>query len=466
MAIFNGKSFFNRFERDDSQEHGFIPSSVSGNGDFDSLLYSWIDYSQVNITPAVINSVLSGVRTGYVSDQAALIEAIVEKEPVIAAHLQTRNLALLSLPYRVTGGTKAHRDEILKILNNANIYGLLQHLMDAVPTGYAGAVIDWGKGAGTINGFKYVTPTNWNFDESGNPAIVLDTGVQKSLGDYHENQFVFHEYHLKTGVPATGGLVRCLVWMYLFKTFSQKFKMRFLERYGTPFLITKIKSTDFANTETRTAIKNALRRIGADGVGITTEGTEVTPLSAGAQGPNASFQEWIGYIDTVYTILILGQLASSSEATGMSNGQIQENVRHDLLAGDAKSLEMTITNHIVRPLGWFKYRSEDFRFKIEYEPKENLKEKLEIVKGIQSLGREVDDDYLLDTFGVPFKKKEKALRKIKADNYVILMADLPLINKENIEYILSYISEKKEVVLVKSKDNGTSVIAEITFIIK
>ena len=72
-----------------------------------------------------------------------------------------------------------------------------------------------------------------------------------------------------------------------------------------------------------------------------------------------------------------------------------------------------------------------------------------------------DADYnlLLDEGEDLNEALEKALRKIKADNYVILMADLPLINKENIEYILSYISEKKEVVLVKSQDNGTSVIA-------
>ena len=47
-------------------------------------------------------------------------------------------------------------------------------------------------------------------------------------------KFVTHVTKVKSGIPIRGGLARAAAWSWLFKTFTLKDWMRFVEAYGHP----------------------------------------------------------------------------------------------------------------------------------------------------------------------------------------------------------------------------------------
>lgn len=237
-----------------------------------------------------------------------------------------------------------------------------------------------------------------------------------ALDEYHPAQFVFHTHQTMPGLPCRGGLLRSLIWLYFFKHYALRDRARFLERFGIPFLVAKIKKDDFENAENRNQILSSLSRMGSDGVGVTTEGSDINILGPQGGPGSTAFQEWMDYIDDVAALAILGQTASSGSASGFSKGQIQENVRQDLIEADCRSLMETVNNSIVRYLETFLYgTSGEVEFVMQYEPDADLEKKAAVMRNVaESLkvfkesGIEVDIEYIKSTFGIPFMEKNLA----------------------------------------------------------
>ncbi len=399
----------------------FRPSSSDGRNsqlksiprneseDFTEFLASWLNMTRTKITAPFITNLLESADDGYSQEQAVLFQTILEKEPVISAHLQTRMLAVLACDWEVrcrpcaAGDTWRERaGEISAMLDRAGFYNLLKHLLDAIATGYSGSAIVWNEGGAGIDEFKFIHPANWIFDLAGNPALVDSLGNEKPLAGYHPNQFVFHVHSMKPGIPSRGGLLRTLVWLYFFKHYAVRDRARFLERFGIPFMLGKIRRDDFDNDDIKNQILNSLAKMGADGVGVVTEGSDLEVFNPASQANNAGYQEWFNYIDEIYALTILGQLATSKEASGFSKGQAQENVRRDLLEADCRALMQTVNRQVLGPLERYRFGSEgNFEFVIKFEPKDDLKIKAEIVKLLAESGYAIDPGWIEATFGAP-----------------------------------------------------------------
>ena len=130
-------------------------------------------------------------------------------------------------------------------------------------------------------------------------------------------------------------------------------------------------------------------------MGVVTKDSDVSRVNPASHGGNADFQEWMRYIDDVCALLILGQTASSKEASGFSKGQIQENVRRDIIEADCRSLTETVNKQLIVLLERFKYGTEKtLEFSMDYELKESLKEKAEMVKMISESVKSLSECWL------------------------------------------------------------------------
>ncbi len=405
----DSKTFNTRYRRRQTEQGARVSvpqRRTDFGGEFDTLFVNWLNYHHVPVTAALINNVLAAAEWGWPRDQAALIQAVMDKDPMIKAHIQTRIQAVMGAKWDIVSSDNdtAKASAVKKILEKAKINELKRHLMDCVATGYSGSFIKWGAGAGTIEGFDLVHPVNWLFDMEGNWGIIFDDGTQHGLNEFNPYQFVVHKHAAMPGIPSYGGLVRGLVWLYFFKQYGMKHRARYLEKFGIPFILSKISDADFVNEQTRNRIKAALMDIGSSGVAVVTQGTEIQAQAPGTTGSNASFQEWFDYIDKIYAILILGQEATSGKAQGLSNGGMQDKVRQDLFIADCSMLEETIQTQVVAPLEFFKWRTESLKFKIDYEPPEDLEKWLKILKGLQDAGIKVKRSWIVDKFGVPLEE--------------------------------------------------------------
>lgn len=390
---------------DKIQKPGKIDTGTN-QSDADELTIEWVTLTGQKMTALRVSQILEAAEQGSCQEQAALIQMMIDREPIIAAHLQTRMLAVLGCDWKIESETKDDKrtEEVEKLLKKAKIYDLMRHLLDAIPTGYAGSSIEWASGGGDIRGFKHVNPSNWLFDQGGNPGLYTMSG-EKSLASYHPNQFVFHVHQMKPGIPSKGGLLRTLVWMWLFKKNAWRDRARFIEKFGIPFLVAKISRQDFDDEAQRNKIMTLLRRLGADGVSLITEDSEIDNVSPSGQSNNADFHQFCKDIDEVFALLILGQLATSGNQPGkLGNSTEQENVRLDILESDCKNLMETVNTQVLNPLERFKYGTEgELCFELEYEPGEDMQPKANLVKTLSDSGFKAKRDWVEKTFDIPIE---------------------------------------------------------------
>ena len=92
-----------------------VPSNFTAE-ELNSFTNLWLDYSQISLTIPYIQSILVNATQGFSQNQAALFTAIIDKEPLLVAHFQTRKLAVLGLDWTITGGSEAKQEMLKKTL--------------------------------------------------------------------------------------------------------------------------------------------------------------------------------------------------------------------------------------------------------------------------------------------------------------------------------------------------------------
>lgn len=359
----------------------------------------------LRLTAPQLKAILDSAGDGSAADQAALFLDMREKEPLIEAHLGTRRMAVTGAPWQLT--SKAHgkqAEELTGLLLRAGIGGLVGHLADAVPTGYAGAVIDWEEGGRDIRGFVPIHPTAFEFDQAGNPAVTLITGGTRGLAEFHPWQFAFCRASGRPGIPTRTGLMRSLAWLWLFKHEGYRNWNRFVEKFGIPFIVGKLPDALWSDKTKRNDLLAALKRIGTDSAGVTAQGAEIEFLNTAQSGNADVFERLCRYLDELATLLILGQLATAQAGSGLSQGGMQESVRQDLAAADAAMLSEVIRRDVVEPLARLRYGWEDGRdlaFEIDTSPAEDLKAKAATYKLLTEVtGRYLDGAQIEAEFDV------------------------------------------------------------------
>ncbi len=371
--------------------------------EFAEFSSSWGKADGIQLKANALKRVLRDAENGSAAAQALLFRKMLETEPAIAAHMQTRILSVLACDWSVQGRDAAKAEIAAAILRKAGIQSLMRHLLEAVPFGYAGAAVLWEEGGRAIQGFRNINAVNWAFDLCGNPALLTLGGCERPLTEYHENQFVFHTHSLGSENPACGGLLRPLVWLYFFKHYAMRDRARYLERFGIPFIVAKIRSEDFESETVRSDMMNSLARLGSDGVGLLNEGADMQILNPGS-GSAGDYQACLDYLDRMCAVLILGQRATSESSSGFSNGSAQEHVRRDLIEADCRALMETVNRQILEPLEKFRWgTSGDLHFHLDYSTPENMRDKAEVVAKLASIGAVFDPEWLENTFSVQIK---------------------------------------------------------------
>ncbi|MBR4674823.1 MAG: DUF935 family protein [Victivallales bacterium] len=389
------------------------PERLEGaGGDMMAMAVSLFDgvAAKVRLTPDRLVNIITQADGGDPREQAVLFSTVLEKEPIVASHLQTRRLAVQSCPWSVQSKAQpALAEEIQEELLRAGIRQAIGHLLDCIGTGYSGAVVDWAKGGAGINGFVPISPDVWTFDEGGYPAITtIDGKNEVPLAKYHPAQILYVVNDGKAGLPCRKGVLRTLLWMHLFKNSSFRDWAVFLERFGIPFILGKIPSGDFFDAKKREELLKGIMGIRSGGAGVGTVETEMQILNGASSGNQQAYEGFQRYCDEIMTLVILGQRASSDAAGGLSKGTAQEAVRQDLLAADCGIIEEAVQKTCVEWLCRLKHGmadAGDIRFKIDCALPEDMNTRAERdLKISQATGCRLSRKYAMETYGVELEE--------------------------------------------------------------
>lgn len=160
-------------------------------------------------------------------------------------------------------------------------------------------------------------------------------------------RYIIHRGHLLTSFPDKwGGPMRALLFWFLFKTMNREWWARFLDRFGSPFIVGKYPDADTrSRSELVHAFSQATRIFG---LVIPTEASVDLIQSATSQGGDA-FQAFHTVANAEMSKLIVGQtMTTEAQAGGIGGTQatVHQAVRDDIQGFDSSALAETLSDQL------------------------------------------------------------------------------------------------------------------------
>lgn len=210
------------------------------------------------------------------------------------------------------------------------------------------------------SGLRFV-PTQWN----PVPYHLLDYGLGKlmlwdaepttghrlgSRSSIDPRRHIVHRGHLLTNLPDNwGGPLRAALFWYLFAQMDRDWWVRFLDRFGAPFIVGKYEDGRDADRRLlTTAFAAATKLFGL----VVTRETDIQVHSVTTSSHGEAFEKMQAFANAELSKLILGQtMTVTAQASGMgsSQAQVQDNVRGDIKAWDITALAETVRLQIINP---------------------------------------------------------------------------------------------------------------------
>ena len=367
-------------------------------------------YGAVSIyTPASLQRIMSAANAGDTEQLCLCGREMLERNWDIIGALEQRSAALLGCEFDIQPGgdteldaaaAKAFEKELRSAgeLNELDTFhDLLAHLTGAVVMPFAAAEIVWGEG-GSLEGFAPIEAHHFTLRDSFVPRLVCDEYPNGMPEEKAKHRFIFHQFKKKSD-PARSGLIRVLAWLHCFQNWPIKDLFSFIERFGMPFVVAKVDQNAWDNE--RAVLHSLIRNFGPNGGGVFTKATELQLLNASnTGGDNVYFRALEFTHNAIYTLLC-GQLASSGDSSGMSNGSAQTAVRQDILEADARSVESTVRARIAAPWTAFHFNGAavpKLHFKIE--PPEDQVHLAKVIYTLAQAGFKADPQELSERFGL------------------------------------------------------------------
>jgi len=362
----------------------------------------------LNVSEEQIRNAVSLARQGENESLASIFRTTAHRDAHFRAMLETRKHNLSACEWDIISGDSVRAEEIRQELLNAGINGLIKQLTNADLIGYFLAVIKWGEG-GKLRGFTPIAPEAIKHDTIGNAAIIAYDGEDVPVSNYMKEQFVCVNYAVNKP-PAYESYLEPLAWLFLLKYFALRWRGRYVEKFGLPVIIGTLRPADFDNIDVRNKIKDQLKRVAADGVAVVKEGSMLESFSGASDSNNDIHEQYTEYLDNLMSLLMMGQIASSKEANGMSNGDIAGKMTERMIDARCYDISEIINQQVIKPLVKYKYGDDDAcdtKFMLLRKVQKDTKNMAHTVKVLSEAGWVVDDPaWMAEQFGVKLVKRE------------------------------------------------------------
>jgi phage gp29-like protein len=177
-----------------------------------------------------------------------------------------------------------------------------------------------------------------------------DCHGRRSGKAYTPNQgsTIIHRGHLLPLADFWGGPMRALVWWFFLKHMDREWWVRFLDKFGQPFVVAKF---DKGRDADRQILERALRMANRIGGLVVTRETMIELQQAQSQGPSDAFQAFYELCNREISKRVVGQtMSAEAQSSGMGSGQanLHSAVRGDIRAWDGKRLGGTLREQLFR----------------------------------------------------------------------------------------------------------------------
>lgn len=370
------------------------------------------------ITPQRLAGLLRSVVDGNnPQDYMTLAEEIEERDPHYASVLRTRKFAVASLDPSVEAASddaadQMLADEVRQLMDSDQIPDLFFDLLDGLGKGMGVCQILWDTSGGrwTPNDYSWVDPRYLRPDADTLSKILLisdDAPQGKQLEPY---KFIVHLPRSKSGSIWRNGLARQCAVLYMLKSFTTRDWWAFAEVFGIPTRVGKYGPN--ATPEQIDTLKNAIATIASDSGAIIPDSMMVEFVeTAKGNGGDTLFESMVRWCNEEISKLVLGQTMTTENGSSMAQANVHNEVRLDIAKWDARQLEATINEYLVKPfivLNWGVQKAYP-RVCIRVPEPEDLKLLVESLMPLVDRGMRVSESELRDKFGLADPKDDEAM---------------------------------------------------------
>jgi phage gp29-like protein len=163
-------------------------------------------------------------------------------------------------------------------------------------------------------------------------------------------RYIIHRGHILTSLDNWGGPMRSILFWWLLSTMDREWWARFLDRYGSPFLVGKYDRND---NNSRGVLERAFSMATRLGGLVVSDGTSVELKEAAASSSGDAYEKFLAICQREKSKLIIGQtLSAESQSTGLGSGvsEQHEMVRQDIRKFDARLLAATLRDQLFQQL--------------------------------------------------------------------------------------------------------------------
>lgn len=363
------------------------------------------------IDPRRLANILRQAEDGDATSYLELAEEMEEKDLHYLSVLGTRKRAVAQLPIEVeAAGEEPHHEAQADFVRKWLKRDMLQHeifdILDAIGKGYSATEMIWQMRPGRWlpHELKRRDPRWFEFDRINGETLKLRTSGAEPEA-LAAGKFIVHVHPAKSGLPIRGGLARAVAWGWMFKNFSIKDWVSFLETYGMPMRIGKY---DNGETEDNIAIlMRAVADLGSDAAAVFPKTMDVSFEQANAgSAPGDLWKSMAQYIDDQISKAVLGQTnTTDAKSGGLGSGQadVHNDVRKDIRDADAMLVAATLNRDLVVPMIMFNFGpQEDYpRITIGEPDAVDVKALTEAAVALVPLGLKVSAKRLGEKTGLP-----------------------------------------------------------------
>lgn len=392
------------------------------------------------LTPRRLAGVLRNAADGNPRDYFILAEEMEERDLHYSSVLRTRKLTVAGIVPTVESASDDERDVKLAdavriMMKRPQIPELLFDLLDGLGKGIAVAEILWD----TSNvpwmprDYSWVDPRFLKMDADTLRKVHVLTEAEPFNGEpLAAYKYIIHQPRLKSGLPLRNGLARLVAVMYMLKSFTVRDWWAFGEKFGLPIVIAKYGPN--ASPQDIQTLIDAIASLASDaGCAIPQSMLIEMKETASRQGGGDLFAGMAEWCDAQTSKAVLGQTMTTDDGSSQSQATVHNQVRMDIARWDARQLENTLNEFLVRPFVMLNYGVQENypRVCLRINEPEDLKTLVDSIIPLIDRGMKVQMSELRDKFGLAEPEKDAEILQpasTAASNYAML----PALNREQI----------------------------------
>lgn len=202
------------------------------------------------------------------------------------------------------------------------------------------------------------------------------------------------------------GLAQKLYWPVFFKRNDIKFWLVFLERYSGPTSIGKMPFGQWQDEKARKQVLETLQNLATESAAVIPEGTSVDFLESIYSG-SADYRDMHKAMDAAISKIVLSQTMTTDDGSSRSQSETHKDVRDEVVKADADFVCESFNRTVVRWLIELNFPNAGLpRVWRDVEPPEDLNTRADRDEKIAKLGFEPTEDYIKETYGEGWVKKE------------------------------------------------------------